>query len=455
MIRKLRRRMTLLVSAVLILVTAGIVFSINYMNWRNITIQAENALETLAENAGVRPGLSRENEQPPDKPENGRDDEPGGDMQGERGERDDLSGGVGKSDEKMDKGPVSGQPPQLRDRDTLATLSNYYVVTLAEDGSVSGWTSDREFLYSDEQVQDMASLVAGSGEESGRIGTQFYKVTKQDDSNLLIVLDERLEITAAKRMLRTTALIAASACLLLCIGAWFLIRFMVRPVQDAFDRQRQFVWDASHELKTPLAVIGANAQALEGEIGRNESLDNINGEVQRTGRMIQNLLTLAKTDRDDVNIEFRQVDLGNTVLSAVLPMESSAFDEGRTFDTQIGEGVFCQGDEDMLRQLTVILLSNALKYSDAGSVIRVSADRQGKSARLQVSNLGDGIAPEDREKIFDRFYRADASHSREVEGHGLGLAIARNIVEIHKGKISVTSDMEENGRYRTTFTVLL
>ena len=421
MIRKLRIKITILVVSVLILVTAGIVFSINYMNWRNITAQAQGALETLAENAGTRPGIPR-------------GDRPSGKI-GEKGQND------------------RGQPPQLRDE--LATLSNYYVATLAEDGSVAEWTSDREYLYSDEQIESMAALAAESGAKSGRIGTQFFTVTNQNDKDLLIVLDERLEIQAAKRVLRTSALIASAACLLLCIGAWFLIRFMVRPVQNAFDRQRQFVWDASHELKTPLAVIGANAQALEGEIGRNESLDCINDEVQRTGRMIQNLLTLAKTDQDNVKIELSEVDLSSTVLSAVLPLESNAFEEGKTFDTRIEEGVYCRGDEDMLHQLTVILLSNALKYSDANSVIRVSVEKRGKTAQLQVSNLGDGIAPEERERIFDRFYRSDTSHSREVEGHGLGLAIARNIVEIHKGRISVTSEKEESGRFRTTFTVCI
>ena len=446
-IKRLRIRMTILVSAVLIIVTAGIVFFINYMNWHNITSQAERALATLSENSGSRPGLSGE-EGPPELP----DMEQGRDMQPPEKPGQDESEGSGGGLEGGRK-PGRGQPPQIED--ALATMSNYYVVTLADDGTVESWTSDRDFLYTDDQVSDMTAMAIESGRNSGRIGTQFYTTTKNGGNDLLIVLDERLEIMTAQRVLRLSAMIAAAACLLLCIGAYFLIRAMVRPVQDAFEKQRQFVWDASHELKTPLAVIGANAQVLQGEIGENESLTYITDEVRRTDRMIRNLLMLAETDRGEADLHLTRTDLGEVVLSAVLPMESAAFDAGRQIETQIEDQVICTGSEDLLRQLTVILLSNAVKYADEGTQIMVTVDRRGKEARLRVADTGAGISPEEQKHIFDRFYRADSSHSREVEGHGLGLAIAQNIVQIHKGKISVASEAQDAGRFLTTFTVTL
>ena len=420
MIGKLRRRMTLLVCSVLILVTAGIVFFINYMNWRNIVTQAENALEILAENRGKRPGLLDQGERP---------------------------------DKQRERGDHFGQPPFVRDE--LASFGNYYVISLNEDGSVESWTSDRTYLYSESQIEDMAAGVLEKGKDRGRIGSQFYKITRESDSPLLIVLGERMEVQAALDVLRTSSLIAVIACVLLCVAAYFLIRFMVRPIQDAFDRQRQFVSDASHELKTPLAVIGANAQALEGEIGENESLTFIMDEVQRTNRMIRNLLTLAKTDQGRIKAQLKEIDLGNVVLGAALPLESAAFDEGKTFAYEIEDNVMCKADEDMIGQLAVILLNNAMKYSDEGSEIGIEVSKKGRTAILSVSNQGAEIPAADREHLFERFYRADSSHSRETEGHGLGLAIAKNIADLNGGKLQVDCEPLDNGRFKNTFSLKL
>ena len=441
MIRKLQRRMTVLVCAVLVMVTAGIVFFINYMNRMNISAQAKSTLAILAENSGERVP-----EPDTDVPE---PDAAGTDLpEGDRGRGQGRTGRKSTPEEK-------GQPPRLGNGNALAALGNYYVVTVGDDGAVESWTSDRSYLYSDEQVADMTALVLESGKSEGHIGTQFYSLTSREGKQLLIVLDERLELLAAGRVLRASALIAAIACLLLCIGAAILIRALIRPVQDAFDRQRQFVSDASHELKTPLAVISANAQALEGEIGENESLTAITDEVRRTGRMIQNLLTLARMDRAGTSVPLEETDLGDAVLGAILPLESAAFDAGKTIGTCIDEHVLCRGNGDMLRQLTVILLNNAIKYADPGSEITVSVTGKGRSAFLAVENIGEEISQADRERIFDRFYRAEPSHSRTVEGHGLGLAIAKNIADLHGGKITVSSRPAEGGRYRNTFVVRL
>lgn len=444
MIARLRRKMTILVAVVLIIVTAGIIFLINYMNWKNISTQAESALETLASNSGVRPDAKREYEEaPPEKPQSRQGESPTPHPEGENG-RLEVKDPPNK--------PSSGQPPELEN--ALASLSNYYVVTLSSDGTVKKWNSDREDLYSDEQIQDMTTMVLDSGKDQGHFGTQFFRLTTQPGQRMLIVLDQRLEIMSMRQVLKVSALIASLACLLLCIAAYFLIRYMVRPVQDAFDKQRQFVWDASHELKTPLAVIGANAEVLQGEIGENEYLGYINWEVKRINRLIQSLLTLARMDQGKISVELKELNLSKALLSVALPFESNAFEEGRQFEIEIASDVSCRGDVDMLQQLAMILLGNALKYSDKGDRITIRAGAKGRGAWFQVGNTGEGIAPRDLDKIFDRFYRADSSHNSEKEGNGLGLAIAQNIVSIHKGKLRVTSE-PAGDTFETVFSVSL
>ncbi len=425
MIRKLRRRMALMVIAVLILVSAGIVLAIHLANERNIAAQAEETLAVLADNSGEM-NLRKDN--PPAK----HDEEDDGNKFGRKNGR-----------------GLRGQPPEIRSGGDAAAagLSNFYTITLNEDGSVASWTSDRTDLYTDEQVAAIAESALADGKESGRIGTQFYRKT----AGGLVVLDARLDCLSASNVLRSAALIAAASCALLSLLAWLLIRRMVQPVEDAFNRQKQFVSDASHELKTPLAVISANAEVLEQEIGENEYLGYIRSEVRRTDTLVNNLLTLARLDKGGTAAVMKSFDLSHALLDVILPFESTVFEAGKTMETDIPDGVDCTGSEDQVKQLAVILLSNALKYSDDGGRIEVSLKARGKQREIRVFNTGKAIPQADREHIFDRFWRGDPAHGRETGGHGLGLAIARTIVEAHRGKISV--DSREG--YGTAFTVTL
>ena len=425
MIKRLRLRMTAMVIAVLVLVSAGIVLATHLANERNIAAQAEETLSALAESPGAS---DFRKETPPPKPD-----------------EDDDGNRFGRKNDRRGDG---GQPPEIRSgRDAAAAgLSNSYTITLNEDGSVASWTSDRADMYTDRQVAEIAESALADGRECGRVGTQFYRRTETG----LIVLDARLDFLSASGVLRSTILIAAASCLLLSLLAWLLIRRMVQPVEDAFTRQKQFVSDASHELKTPLAVISANAEVLEQEIGENEYLGYIRSEVHRTDTLVNNLLTLARMDRG-AEAAMGRFDLSRALLDVTLPFESTVYEAGKTMETDIPEGIDCTGNEDMVKQLAVILLSNALKYSDDGGRIEVSLKVRSKQRELRVFNTGKAIAPEDQEHIFDRFWRADPAHGRETGGHGLGLAIARTIVDAHRGKIAV--DSREG--FGTAFTVTL
>ena len=421
MIRQLRRRMTLMVIAVLVLVSAGIVLAIHLANGHSIAAQAADSLSVLAEQDAAGSGTDGQREMFPRKHE----EDGGGRLSRMNGDR---RGG-------------RGQPPEIRSgKDAAASgLSSSYTITLNADGSVAPWVSDRTDLYTDSQISEIAADILADDRDSGRIGTQFYRKADSGGQTRLIVLDARLDYLSASNVLRSTILIAALACVLLSVLAWLLIRRMVRPVEDAFTRQKQFVSDASHELKTPLAVISANAEVLEQEIGANEYLGYIRSEIRRTDTLVNNLLSLARLDRNEAKAEMKRFDLGRAVLDVTLPFESTVYEAGKSLETDVPEGVDCTGDEEMIKQLIVILLSNALKYSDDGGRIEVSLRSRGKQRELRVFNTGSYISPEEQEHIFDRFWRADPAHGRDTGGHGLGLAIARTIAEAHRGRIAVDS----------------
>ena len=445
MIRKLRRRMSMLVIGVLIVVLAGTVLAIYRVNLRNIISQAEMTLDALAENSGARPGLPGSGEKPPELPGSQRDTADGTQETG-RPERNGF-----RAEDGRGTFPGMNRRDGGMSREEVASLSNYYTMTLDAEGKIQSWESDRANVYSEEEMQAAADRMIADGKSSGRMDTQFYRLIQQEDgTRLLIVLDARLEMMAGQRVLGTAALAAGAACLLLSIGACLMIRKMIRPVEEAFEKQQRFIWDASHELKTPLAVISANADVLESEIGENEYLGYIQSEVKRTDSLVKNLLTLARMDRGTADSRTAEMDLSEAVLGVLLPFESTVFEAGKTLESGIQDGVRCVGNEAMLQQLTVILLSNALKYSDPHGTIRVTLEKKNRGAELRVENTGEGIAKEDLERIFDRFYRTDASRNSETGGEGLGLAIAKSIVDVHHGRIRAESVPGEYARFIVT-----
>lgn len=428
MIRRLRRRMILVVLAGLLLASAGLVAAINWMNWNSLEQQAEQVLDMLAENNGQRPmPFDGESQRAPVRPE--------GTQPPERG---------------------LWEQKYIRNRGSkalmnAASMTNFYTAVIDEGGQVLSWHSDRTDLYTDEEIAEMALWAVQAGRDRGRNDTRFYCLTEQDGEKLLIVVDSRLEIQNAESVLRLTVMVAVIEDALLSVGAVWLIRKMVKPVDEAMEKQKQFVWDASHELKTPLAVISANADVLAAEAGESKPLQYIQSEVRRTDSLIQNLLTLARMEKGTVEAAHVQFDLSRAIMEVALPFESTVFEEGKTLDMDIPEGIEYTGDQEMIKQLAVILLSNAAKYSDGGGKIRVSLEAKGEKRILRVHNTGPAIPPEAQQRIFDRFYRVDSSHNREVEGNGLGLAIAQNIVSAHRGKITVHSADGEG----TEFTVTL
>lgn len=406
MIGKLQRRLSLLVSGALLLVSACIVLSLYLSNLASLKAQMYRSLETL---------MGIQTQTPPPAPESGGGRDP-------------------------------GQPGDV----SLAHLTNHYLVRIDGDGGVKSWSSGRSDLYTDEQVAQLVQRALKSGDSRGCIGSQFYLLSASEDGRLMVVIDARRDLESARRSLTSIVRVTAAAWAVLTAGALLLIRRMLRPVQDAFERQKQFVWDASHELKTPLAVISANAEALSAEIGENESLFYIQSEIRRTDRLVQNLLTLARMDGGRMQPALRTFDLSRALTGVTLPFESAVFEAGRTLKTHIDEGVECTGDEEMLKQLAVILLSNALKYSNDGGEIDVRLSRRDGRPVLEVQNTGTPIPPESLPRIFDRFYRVDDSHNRENPGNGLGLSIARSIVQAHRGEIAVQSDAQRGTTFRVT-----
>ena len=234
------------------------------------------------------------------------------------------------------------------------------------------------------------------------------------------------------------------------IGGWFLAGKALSPVEVAFERQNVFVADASHELRTPLAVIRANAEFLQERQPASEEAAEIVSETDRLSSLVDSLLAVARGDGTG-EAAHDELDLGAVVEGSAASMRSLAAERGVALDVSAAPELRVRGSREQLRQLVVILVDNALRYTATGGQVDVDVARRDGSAVMAVTDSGIGIPPEALDHVFERFYRADDARTRDSGGAGLGLAIAQKLVDEHGGRISAESTPGQG----STFTVTL
>ena len=367
-------------------------------------------------------------------------------------------------------GPRNSMPPNDPDPNPDTTRSGrFFYVKLGADGvqtseAILDINLDMMYDFSMEDALEYTSAAIASGREKGKIGNFSFMTAKKEYGTILVFAERSVEIQLLDHMTQTSLWVAGIAGLILACLSAFLSKIIVSPVRNAFDKQRRFISDASHELKTPLTIISANADVLKNEIGPNQRLSQIHLQTNRLGGLIHDMLSLARTDEGQIGILRSEFDLSSLILNTTLEFESRAFESAKQYSYDISPGLTYNGDERQIKQLVSILLDNAIRYSNIGGLIHislgvagsrkstVSAHKkivntrrkiEGERKCISVFNTGVGISSAEEQRIFERFYRADESRARETGGYGLGLSIAKAITETHKGKISVTGSHGE------------
>lgn len=324
--------------------------------------------------------------------------------------------------------PDDGTPPDYR-------LSVFYSVAFSKDNKVLEVEDGDNDLYGEDELVSLAAELLGRNRKSGRTGELVYLVSSRPGYTLVAFLDNTTANSSMKVLIGNYIVVGAVAMLVLFAISLFLAGRIVRPLEENDRRQKQFISDASHELKTPVSVIGANTEMLSREIGENEWLSNIQYENSRMATLLKQLLDLSRAESASVPME--RIDLSNIVTGDTLALESLAFDRGRIIKSDIEDGIHISGNRTQMEQLVSVLLDNAIRHS-TGKDIGISLERQGHSAVLCVSNEGEEIPPGKLDHLFDRFYRVDEVRNSEDNHYGLGLSIAKAVVLNHKGTIAVS-----------------
>ena len=231
--------------------------------------------------------------------------------------------------------------------------------------------------------------------------------------------------------------ISISSLIIIIIIARRISEIIVEPVKNTFEKQKQFISDASHELKTPLAVIEANTDVLENEISNNKWLGYIQNEIDSMNKLINELLLLAKIENIQSIKEYQEIDLSKEIEKIVLMFESMAYENSVHIKADIQENIKINANKEDIEHILSTLIDNAIKHTIKDKEIIVELSKEKNNVKLQVKNMGLPIPEEEREKIFERFYRIDKSRNRNEKRYGLGLSIAKSTVQKYNGKIEV------------------
>ena len=353
--------------------------------------------------------------------------------------------------------PFAGQPPRIggRDPDRMRSSIPLAVYTF-DNGTLTAVSEVTTASIDSDVLQEAESQIASMAEGNGTLsdlGLHYYKRTVEGTA--FIAFADTATTSNWESLALTLAIAGLGTLAVFFVISLFLSKWALRPVREAWDSQRQFVADASHDLKTPLTVILANASILlkhpESSIAsQSQWIESTQTEAESMQGLVCEMLELAQVE-ERAQLAHDTFDFSDLVDGEALQFESLAFEQGCSLDCTIEEGISVNGDSERLRKMVSTLIENALKYVDDGGTVSVKLARTGRTLNLTVRNTGTPIAADDLPHIFDRFYRSDKARTSGTGGFGLGLAIARETARAHEGDITCTST-ETNG---TAFVVTL
>ena len=426
MIKGLRWRFVAAAMLSMLVVLAVIVGGMNIISYRAVVTDADAVLALLAENGGrFRP---REDIAPPGPPE----DDDKGPFQRFDGDED------GPPEWLDDDDRIFGRGGRLASAE-LEFETRFFTVRLDDEGEAEDVNTDMISAVDETEAVTYAQRAAARRGDAGFIDQYRYLAAEEDGDTLCIFLDCQLTLSSFRAFRRASLIVSAAGLLCVFLLILLLSARITRPAVESYEKQRRFITDASHELKTPLAIIEADADVLEMDVGESEWLSDIRAQVARLSELTKSLVTLSRMEEDKSQFSMIDFPLSDVVSEAAASFQAPALTQNKRFDVEIQDNIMYRGDEKAIRQLVGILLDNALKYSPEGGRVSLSLTRQPHGARLVVYNTAENVDPASLDRLFDRFYRADQSRSSETKGYGIGLSIARAIAMAHKGKIAATS----------------
>ena len=325
--------------------------------------------------------------------------------------------------------------------ETIYSL-RFFSAYVDEDGAIFNMNREQVSTIRESEAEELIHKAVRSRQDEGFIHLDnqvfAYQRTESQEwsGTFYLIMDCTRQLRSTSMFLLFSVGIGIISLLILFLLLAWMSRRAVAPMVRNMEAQKQFITNASHELKTPLAIISANTEVLEMTEGKNEWTESTMEQIQRMSELISHLITLSRLQEQD-ELEMTQVDFSATAAKVAEEFRILAEKDGKTYETQIAEGRIVKANEAGLRELISILCDNAVKYCSDGGSIRVKLEGKGHGSVLTVSNTYPEKEGMDYSRFFERFYREDESHNSEKKGFGIGLSMAEKLVEMFHGKISV------------------
>lgn len=422
MIRDLRKKFILVAMLSTMLVLAAIMGVVNISNYREMLKCADEMTELLAQNDGKFPegplpveadkkantlsGDEESTDTPPEKPQG----------------------------DKNNKSRFSAETP---------FETRYFMVTVNENGEITDYDLDWIAAVDEETAETYTQNIQTSNKTTGFQGIYRYRVIQTEEGQKYVFLDCRREISNFRAVLVTTIAVSVLGLAAVFVLVVIFSRMVFRPVEESIRKQKQFITDASHELKTPLTIIDANTEVLEMESGESQWTRSTRKQIQRLSGLVQQLVTLSRLDEEKGIEEKSEFCISDAVSDCVQPYEVLAQTREKNLTSDIEENLSYIGDERSIRQMVGILMDNAIKYSSENGNITLKFQKNGKKILLEVYNDAENLPTGKLDVLFERFYRLDSSRNSATGGSGIGLSVAKAIVQAHKGKITAEN---KNGK---------
>ena len=401
MIKKLRTKFIAAAMSALLIVLTAIVGAVNVVNYCNIVDDADATLTLLKKNEGKFPV--------------------------QKGKKDGYAMPHGKS------GKTRVMSPEL------PYESRFFSVIVDSSNAVISSDTENIAAVDENDAVQMARNVIEKNRESGFEGNYRYIVGNRNDKTQVIFLDCTGDLSTFRTFLFTSCGISAAGLAAVFVLMLLFSNHIIKPVSESYEKQKRFITDAGHEIKTPITIIDADAEVLEADIQDNEWLMDIRKQTKRLAALTNDLIYLSRMDEEQQKIQTIDFPMSDVVSETAQSFQALAATQHKAVVTDIEQMITVNGDENSLRKLVSILLDNALKYASDNGTISVTLKKTGKTVNLTVSNPADNISKGNLNYLFDRFYRADKSRNSEKAGYGLGLSIAKAVVTAHKGKLNAYS----------------
>lgn len=397
--KKLRIKFILISISAVSIVLIAIAGFINISNYNQIGKHADEILQVLGENNGTFP----------------------------------ISN---KHKEKYDLPPKMSPEAPFSTRFFTILLDEKKNIIALDTGKIASVTREKAIEYSQNIIY--------KNKETGFIETYKYLIIEKKYGSMIILVDCSRDFQMFYSFLKNSIFICIIGILAVFILVLIFSKKAIAPIVESYEKQKKFITDAGHELKTPLAVISANIEVLELDYGENQWTNSTKNQINKLSKLIKNLISLSRMDESKDNFVKSNFSISNVVRETVDPYYVLAKNNDKEIAIDIENNIYFYGDEDAIRQLVIILLDNAVKYAAENSKITLMLKKKGKRCILKTVNKVDHIEKGNYSILFERFYRQDSSRNSKTGCYGIGLSIAKAICEKHKGKISAQSP---DGKY--------